>query len=745
MSKLHSTWALLLCTVSAPAMAQELGAPDPAPAPAEAAPAATATSEAPAADEGGFEDIVVTATRREERLQDIPVTVTAIAGEMLQAADVTSVRNLTQVVPGFNGARNFGVFTPTIRGVGSNGISVGDEANVATYVDGIYQADPFSTYVELVEVERVEVLRGPQGTVFGRNATGGLINVITPDPKFNTSGRLAARYGRTAEGTDDYDFRGYLTGGLTETVAADVAALYRKTDGYVEDLVRGGKLGELEVFDVRSKLLFRPSDTMKFVLIGEYFDSNSSVNSPQPYVDRTTGLPNTLGRSFGAILPTKPWQASLDFVPRLNTERYNFSLQTQFEFDAFNLETTSAYSHNKTVQDSDSDASNVSLGQFLASTPGVVSETYSQEVRLLSAGPGRFNWILGAYAFHLDGYAGFTIRQWPQGPAGAVVTSVFDPEVSTTSYAGFAEGTYELVDKLFLTGGIRYTWEKRKFEQVLNGVSRGGKTSASSDKITYRVALRYEFADDANIYASYGTGFKSGVYNMAGVPAPGTVPTATDPETISAYEVGLKADPLNWLRTNLSVYYYDYKDLQVQARQGVTYILQNAANAEIYGGELEVTALATDDLNFRGSVAYTHARYKDFPAAQGFFPQPSGGNATPPTDVSGNNMTRAPEWTFNLGFDWGHDLAGGRFVATGNVFHSAKVYGDFTNNYYQPSYTLVNGELAWTTPDEKWRFSVWTTNLLNEKVFQQIRPGALGTDVIYELPRRVGVGVQLKF
>jgi iron complex outermembrane receptor protein len=108
-------------------------------------------------------------------------------------------------------------------------------------------------------------------------------------------------------------------------------------------------------------------------------------------------------------------------------------------------------------------------------------------------------------------------------------------------------------------------------------------------------------------------------------------------------------------------------------------------------------------------------------------------------------MTRAPEWTFNVGFDWGHDLAGGRLVATGNLFHSAKVYGDFTNNYYQPSYTLVNGELSWTTPDEKWRFSVWTTNLLNEKVFQQIRPGALGTDVIYELPRRVGVGAQLKF
>ncbi len=232
--------------------------------PALAQVSAAATSPQDPQQAGGLEDIVVTATRREERLQQIPVTVTALTSASVAGAGVIDIRSLTTLVPGYSGNRTTSVILPVIRGVGSGGISVGDEPNVATYIDGIYQPDAFSNSTELVEIERVEVLRGPQGTVFGRNATGGLINVITPDPSFDTRGRIAVRYGRLRNDSNDYDVRGYVTTGLTDKIAFDFAGLYRETDPYIEDLALGKDLGWIRVFDARSKLLLQPSDTVQF-------------------------------------------------------------------------------------------------------------------------------------------------------------------------------------------------------------------------------------------------------------------------------------------------------------------------------------------------------------------------------------------------------------------------------------------------------------------------------------------------
>ena len=164
----------------------------------------------------GIEDSVVTATRREERLQLIPDTVTAVTGNALKSSGIIDTRQLTQVVPGLLGSRNAGVNQPVVRGIGSSGVS-GDEANFATYIDGVYQADPYTTNLDLVEIDRLEVLRGPQGTVFGRNATGGLINVITPDPSFKPGGHVDASYG-TLRSADDYDLRGCVTSGLSDTL-----------------------------------------------------------------------------------------------------------------------------------------------------------------------------------------------------------------------------------------------------------------------------------------------------------------------------------------------------------------------------------------------------------------------------------------------------------------------------------------------------------------------------------------------
>jgi iron complex outermembrane recepter protein len=685
--------------------------------------------------QGGFAEIVVTATRREQRQQDVPVAVTALTADMLGRSGVADLRNLTQAVPGFFGGRAAGVFLPVIRGVGSSAISVGDESNIATYVDGVYQGDPFSTWTDLVMVDRVEVLRGPQGTIFGRNATGGLINVITPNPSFDFNGLVSARVGALETGGGDYNIRGYLTGGLTDTVAADIAGIYRRTDDFVDDLVRGGKAGGYEVVDVRSKLMYSGISGNEIVLTGEYFNRDGSENVYQPYEG------NTAGRDLpGAILATEPWEFSTDLPPRLSTRRYSLALQSRFDLGGVNLETTSAYASNRTRQATDSDSSNIFLATFVA--PKIASEFYSQEVRLLSTGSGPLEWIAGLYAFHLNGEAEF-ILTFPSGPSLPLTTTTFNPVLKTTSYAAFAEATLEIAPSLFVTGGIRYTDEERTFDPVINGTTIFPEAAeASFSKVTYKGTVRYEIERNTNVYVSYSTGFKSGVFNMVGAS-----PNAVEPENLAALEGGIKSDLTHWLRANLALYYYNYEDLQVTARDefGPGYVLQNAADATSYGGELEITFLPTDNFQINSAVAYSHAEYDSFPAAQVFIPKPTGGNIVDQADVSGMNLPKAPRWTFNIAPSLDLPLGSGTLNINGTLFHSSTVYFDFLNSLKQDPYTSVNNEISWRTADEDLRFSIWVTNLTNEKIIQEVRPGALGSDLRYELPRRIGAGVELRF
>ncbi|MDB5699120.1 MAG: TonB-dependent receptor [Alphaproteobacteria bacterium] len=725
-------------------VAPPASAPAPAPAPVSAP--------AQAQDTGGIEDIVVTATRREERLQDVPVAVTAITSSTLASAGVSGLRDLTVVVPGFQGGRNATVNQPTIRGVGSSGVGMADESNVATYVDGVYQPFSFTSAQDLVEIERVEVLRGPQGTVFGRNATGGLVNVITPDPKFETEGHADVRIGRFRQDTTSVEGRGYVTTGLTQTMAVDAAVLYRDTGDYLKDLVRpGNKLGGTKSLSLRSKLLVQPSDAMRFVFTAGYQDLESSQNSVIPYKGDTNGR-----RFPGYINVTSPWEVSNNQIPQSDFDRLNLALQTQFDLGFASLQTTTGYQKVHVAQNTDSDASNIFLGQIPFTASG---KSWSQEVRLLSTNPGRLKWILGFYAFDLTtGWKNIRVMSSSGAPGAPIATTRLDPNAKTRSYAGFGEATYELVDTVFLTGGVRYSTEKRKFSQTVNGVPlsptfgpsprfpAGNVAKVDFNKWTYRFALRWNFSDRGNIYASYGTGFKSGVFNELS-----TSPIAVRPETIKAWEGGVKIDPLPWLRTNLSVFHYDYADLQVQVRQpgAIVYTLQNAANAELYGGELEITAAPTPDLNLRAAATYLHAEYTNFPGAPAFVPNPDGlgGNIDNRAlgDASGRRMIRSPRHTFSAGFDWGHDLGGGRFGVNGSIYHTTRLFYDVINQFSQDPYTTISGEISWTTPDEAWRFSLWGRNLTNEAIIQNLRVGSVGTDAIYDRPREVGVGASFRF
>lgn len=719
----HHFIIALLCTAGSMTPAHAQNAPDPV---TDAAHKVSAEQQ-----QGGIEDIVVTATRRAERLQEVPVTVTAISADAIASSGTRDVRSLGQLVPGYTGGRATSVMQPSIRGVGSSGNSVGDESNVAIYVDGVYQGDPYSTQIELVEIERIEVLRGPQGTIFGRNATGGLVNVITPDPSFTTRGRISAKYSRMRKNANDIDIRGYVTTGLSDKVAMDLAGLYRRNDGFITDLVRGGALGEARLASVRSKLLFEASDNARFILTGAYVDNKDQISAQQPFEG------NSLGAAFpGAIIPDQAWEVSLDRIPKSDFNRLDLSLRAEFDLGDVNLESTTAYMRTRVHQIADSDASNL----LISSTDMLVRpKTFSQELRLLSEGDGSFKWIAGLYAFDLKGDQPITIISGSS--PSATVTTRLSPHLTTRSYAAFAEGTMQIVEEVFLTVGGRFTTEKRTFRQLVNGNPLPGGTAESSfDRFTYRAALRYNFAPQANLYASYGTGFKSGVFNGLG-----TSNVATDPETIKALEAGIKIDPTPWLRANAAIYRYLYDNLQVNSRAADnSFMLQNAATAKIYGGELELTIAPTADVNIRPALVYTHAKYNSFPGAQTFTRRPNGGNIVTSEDASGKNIIRTPRYTLSLGVDYGFDLAGGRLTLSSNVFQSGKVHYDFQNTVTQRAFTLLSADVRWTAPDGHLSLSLFGTNLTNAKVAQQVTPGPAGSYMVYERPIRVGIGAEYR-
>lgn len=683
-------------------------------------------------------DIIVTANRREERLQSVPTAITAVTGSALQQSGINNLRDLTQIAPGLTLTRASNAYQPFIRGVGTRNSSVGDEPNVSVYVDGVYQPEMAATAVDLVGIERIEVLRGPQGTLFGRNATGGLINVITADPSYETHGTIFASYGRFNEATGKL----YVTTGLADNVAVNLSAFGTRTDGYLRDVVRNKRVGGRDGFLFRGKLLFEPSEGARVVLTLSY----SHVTDPSnEYRNAYTG--NTSGRtSPGAVIPTAPWRVTMTAEPDIGSKQFNASARTSFDLGGALLETTSGYQSTRSRNSQTDD--DFTSADILRIPSRNHSDYFSQEVRLLSDGAGPLKWIVGGYAFIGKGKFD-EIRLISRG----VLTSRSEGSQKTRSFSAFGEGTLEFAPDWFLLAGARYTTDLRIFNgQSFNGAgvltARVSDARKRSNAPTYRASLRRDFGN-TNVYASYSRGFKSGTYNTGAVST-----NVVRPEKLDAYEIGIKSNPLSILQTNLSLFHYDYRDIQLTGRDPVTSltVLTNAARARINGAELEVVFAPTSALRLSGNIAYLDAKYKSFPAAQVFNPilDASGnrtrtGNVGSIQDVSGNRMFRAPEWTISLNADYTVETNVGDFGINGNFFRSARFYFDTNNRTYQPAYTRLNSEISFTPVDSNIRLALFGRNLTNAVVYGWITQTANGDGASYLEPRTYGISAQYKF
>ncbi len=680
--------------------------------------------------EGG--DIIVTAQRRSERLVDVPASVVAISGEALAQAGTNGIADLTRQAPGVI-INTTGAYTqPTIRGIGASVQGGGAESNVAIYVDGVYVPSQTGAMFDLANLESVQILKGPQGTLFGRNATGGALLLTTLTPSFTPGGKLFASFGRYNE----YKLNGYATMPLSDTLAADLSVYYRHTDGFIRDLRTGGKRNEQSSFDVRSKLLFQPSDGVKLVLAA----SHNETKDPSG-LTYTTKNGNTSGRNFADYGPVavKRGTSSQEVKTAIEARVNTVSLNGAFDVGFATLNTISGYIDEKDYINTDLDssyapASFAEYDQF--------NKSFSQEVNLTSQPGSDFSWVAGVYYY----WNAAGSRNWKLNG-----NPFYKARITSDSISGFADGTYDF-GPISLIAGLRYSHEKRGFKRGAVAGAYTVDTTATFSSWTPRAGIRVDVGPRSNVYATFSQGFKSGTYNLS---SPSTTPVK--PEKITAYEAGFKtASPAFDL--NLAGYLYNYKDIQVTAydyTSGVSRLF-NAAKARVYGIEADATLRPADGFDLRAGVAWTHARFRSFPGAPAFYPRTTYTNGTPCPDLncgnaqvnydaSGNRMLRAPDLTVSLAANYRLQLANGGEIGFGlRPYWSSKVNYSFQERISQPSYFTLDADVSWS-PDDKLRLSVWGRNLTDAKYATSRSESSARDAIAWAQPVTYGVSASYKF
>lgn len=671
-------------------------------------------------------EIVVTAQRRSERLVDVPIAVTAVTGVALQESGVTSSAQLGQVVPGLRLDLSGAFFEPTVRGVGSATAGVGLSSNVATYIDGIYRPSQFSTNFELADIESIQVLKGPQGTLFGRNATGGAILVVTEDPKFTPNAHGTLSYGR-------YDtFRGTVSAstGLTDKIALGFSSVYSRSNGYVKDINTGRDAGDYERYQLRAKLLFKPTDNISFLLTGEHFRARDNN-----VIAFTAFDSRTFARPFVAVVPTGRGEIASDIEPRYEVKRNALSLRSLFDLEGLKLTSITAYADEK-VPDQNIDFDATALPGLSVNIP-FTEKTFTQEVTLASDSHQRLTWLLGLYYYWDNG----TIPHYDVRIGGAPSFNLFSVGVKTRAYAAFADATYAVTDKLFLTLGGRYSAEKQTaFFEVFPPNPRVSASEKFSG-FTPRAVIRYEFAPRSNVYLSYNKGFKAG----------GFAPTTFDltpfrNEKIDAYEIGLKVARSRF-SLETSAFYYNYTNLQIANYTTGVGVITNAAQSKIYGADIQVTGYITDRFKLLAGVAYTHSKYTNFPDATTY---PGTGLPGDPVtvgtiDASGNPLVRAPKWTGTFTASYDQPVGSGNLRFFSNYYVTSGFNFDSPGQFRQKGYGLLSGRITYTPANKAYSVGVFGNNLTDTKYLTQVLPFSGAVLQTYGTPLTYGVELGFKF
>jgi iron complex outermembrane receptor protein len=692
-----------------------------------------ATGSAAAAEQDGdagstaqVEEVLVTAQKRSENLQQVPIAITAITAKTLSSAATVNTEDLAQFVPGLLVGKTSAGGQTYLRGVGQGTGVPGAESPVATYLDGIYLGAPALGVFDLNNVSQIAVLKGPQGTLFGRNATGGLIQIVTNTPSSTPSGKLDVGYGNYKTFTGHL----YVTGPITDDLSASLAISGKdRENGYIRNVYTGHDLVDEKSYTVQSKWLWTVSpstDVELNVLHGDYRNLNGSIFAVYPGATASDGVTKYLGSHTISNRTDVPNESQNSIA----------SLRLNHDFGVARLMSLTASTDFKSDLGIDQSAMpgtpnpNNARAQ-LADLHSSIHE-FSQELQLQAPAGQDFQWIAGLFYFQDLTKIRLKVRL-DDTPVATTFT-----RLDTTSYSAFLQGTKTIFPDTRLTLGLRYTSDTRKFSGLTNtGASpaAGLPNQKTWGEPTWRVALDHSFTPDLLGYVSYNRGFKSGNYSNTNVTNP-----PADPEIVDAYEAGLKSELLdNRLRLNVAAFYYDYKDIQLRSLEGASLIFFNAANSRVYGLDVDFNAVINEHLSVTGGFELLDAKYTRFPRGVMNLPTPiaaapagctgapnlrQGGTTTFVCDLSGNRMVKSPTFSGNLNVEYTWDTARGSFLVLAGDNYVSGYYGEPDNILKQRAYHWLTASIAWTSPDERTSVKLWGTNIGNARVFSSVATGA---------------------
>lgn len=682
---------------------------------------------------GEIEEVVVTAQKRAESAQEVPISIQAFSGESLSEIGISDTDDLGLATPGLQMNQGGVANLPFIRGIGSQDATPAQDTSVTTYVDGVLQSSVTGSAVMFNNVERIEVLKGPQGTLFGRNTTGGVINIITKDPTQQSALSMGASYGNYDTASIDF----YGTTGISKTIAADLAvSLSDQGKGYSHSLPSGNEVNKREdEVNIRSKWKY-VGDTFDATFIANYNEYSDDMG----YV---RGAPPGTIDLGGETTPNDEWDIRNDTEAYADFENIGASLKLVKTFDFMDVVSITAWNRNELDSFTDNDYAAVYWNN---AEVDFFEETTTQEFQFLSNNAeSRLKWIGGLFLLDQEAWGRYTIIGPGLGPG--LNTLQLNGSIDTSSIAGFGEVAWNFTPQTRLTAGVRWTRDEREFSSDpglvigLGGVADanegfftgGGPVMVvpleDADKSwtepTYRVVVDHRLSDAVMLYASYNHGFRSGNF----ITATASTPAPFDPEFVDAYEVGIKSELLdNTLRLNAAAYFYDVEDLQFQILQGTTTTTVNAAQAEIKGFEFDLTWMPVRELSLMLGASYVDGEYTDFSNALSNTPCVVG-TCTPGSpnfgirgnepveaviDASGNPIGGTPEWTFSGAATYIKETIRGEWSLALRATYNDGYPWEPDGRLRQDNYTIVNASAGWRSPSKAWAVRLNAKNLLDE-------------------------------
>jgi iron complex outermembrane receptor protein len=733
-----------------------------------------------------LDEIVVTATKRVESAQDIPISLTAFDAKSIRELGFRQSFDVAAQTPNLQFMAEASNSIPFIflRGIGNTSFFPNSINPVGVYADSVYLGQSVTQGFQLFDLERIEVLRGPQGTLFGRNTTAGLINFISQKP--SVADGLNGRGEVTVGDFGQFDVEGALGFPMGDKFAARLAVLQRTSDGMYDNVnpAVGGDFGEVDALSFRGQLLWQPTDNFSGLLRISYFDDDSDISSYKPgYIESPFGVPNCPpGAVSGALNNgcSDPFGFGLTVVPNLQDNQSSFdsrqhlettgvSAEINWEFGDYMLTSISSYHDADMTRFEDDDSNTLTI---IHDTFLVDADFVSQELRLTSNLAGPMNWLVGLYYYSDDLHSNIFFNSLDLGPPpdlGVPVPIYLGQDVrqKTDTYAVFGDISYVFAERWTASLGLRYTKDERDVDvnafigdatmvPNLVPISKAQAQAAALfptipptkvdddwTKLSGNVSLEYAFNDNQMVYVSAARGFKGGEFN-GGALIDVAEATVTDPETLDSYELGYKGLLLDQaLQFNITGFYMEYDDQQVlisaTTPAGILPSLQNAASSEIKGVEWDIKWQPTDELYFSFGGAYLDAELDNF------FDPVLG------VDRSGNDQAHAPEWNFNGVIRYSAKLFGRTA--------SAQVDGDWRDSQYftvendqalkEGSYGLVNTRLGYRFLDEKAEAAIFVRNIFDENYiatgFDANKANFGANQFVVGTPRTYGVQLSYEF